>query len=110
MNYDKRQKQVYFDMSDVRALANICRTAGERWKETAADFRKLIDYKPKDIAKTPDGPYEIDMTPHGEGARRIAEQFELQAKEAMDMFSLFDVAHDFGVPMDPETYEDAVAA
>ncbi|QIV65851.1 hypothetical protein Cp1R7AA1_029 [Mesorhizobium phage Cp1R7A-A1] len=110
MNYDNKAKQVYFDMSDVSTLANICRTAAERYKETAADFRKLIDYKPKAIATTPDGPFEIDMTPHGEGARIIAEQFERQAQEAMQMLYVFDAAQDFGVSMDAEDFEDAVAA
>ncbi|RWM86460.1 MAG: hypothetical protein EOR84_30575 [Mesorhizobium sp.] len=82
-------------------LANICTTAAARFREHAQEFRKLIDYKP-----TPEheqgGVWQIDMTPHGEGARRLAEQFELQAKEAEEYAAIFMDADTIEV-----TYESA---
>ncbi|TPJ51770.1 MULTISPECIES: hypothetical protein [unclassified Mesorhizobium] len=65
-------------------LANICAVAAERFKNHAKEFCKLIDYKPKANTGT-----TIDMIPHGEGARRLAEQFELQAKEAEEYAAIF---------------------
>ncbi|TIW53853.1 MAG: hypothetical protein E5V54_24130 [Mesorhizobium sp.] len=66
---------------DPNTLTNICLVAAERFTDHAKEFRKLVDYKPKPD-QTKDGTLHVDLTPHGDGARRLAEQFELQAKEA----------------------------
>ncbi|RUU76132.1 hypothetical protein [Mesorhizobium sp. M7A.F.Ca.MR.362.00.0.0] len=73
---------------DIHTLTNICQVAADRFRSNADEFRKLIDYKP-----TPEhekaGVWQIDMTPHGEGARRLAQQFDLQAKEAEEYAAAF---------------------
>lgn len=66
---------------DPSTLTNICQVAAERFLDHAKEFRKLVDYKPKPDHSV-DGTLHVDLTPHGDGARRLAEQFELQAKEA----------------------------
>lgn len=95
---------VQFDDMDQSTLANICRVAAERFGDHAKEFRKLIDYKPATTEPQSDeaGRLFVDMTPHGEGARRLAEQFERQATEARAFADLFE-----GVDSIPDMVMDA---
>ncbi len=104
MQYDKKGKQVYFAMSDLSTLSNICQAAAARFAQDAEEFRKLVDYTP------PEG--EFPFFPWGEAAKRLVEQFEQQSKEARlysQVFQMgYDTGHDFGIPMEPADYEEAV--
>lgn len=69
------------DASQRSALKNICRVAAERFTESASTFNGLINHKPDPNAV---------MQIHGEGARRLSQQFEEQAKEAWDFVEALD--------------------
>lgn len=90
----------YFSMNDTSSLANICRVAADKFKENADQFRALIDKKPSG---------EFDLMPHGEGARRIAEQFDGQAAQAREFASIFGAAQDFSLDYEADDEEDADA-
>jgi hypothetical protein len=101
---------VQFDHADQSELSNICRSAAERFKEAADGFRKLIDFKPIEGEQVDDqGRRFIDMTPHGEGAKRLAEQFDRQAQSALAYATMFDEVDSIpDMVMDDD--EDAEAA
>ncbi|MBS3648816.1 hypothetical protein KEU06_09380 [Pseudaminobacter sp. 19-2017] len=79
---EQDQRKVQFGDADKSTLANICMVAAERFRENAAEFRKCIDYKPKEG--------EFPIFPTGEAAKRLVEQFERQAAEAEKFRDLFD--------------------
>jgi hypothetical protein len=96
------------DDSDTSTIANICRSAAERFKETAGGFRKLIDHKPVEGEQVDEaGRIFIDMTPHGDAARRLAEQFDRQAAEAIKFAEIFGDADHAEVIGPAEEEEDA---
>jgi hypothetical protein len=96
------------DSIDMSMLATISRSAAERFKETADGFRKLIDFKPVEGEQVDaDGRRYIDMTPHGEGAKRLAEQFDWQAAEAQKFAELFDNAEHVEIITPPDEEEEA---
>jgi hypothetical protein len=76
-------RRAQFHEGDKTALANCLRVAAERFMEHAAEFRMLIDHQPEPNAL---------MQIHGDGARRLAEQFEYQAREARQYADVFENA------------------
>ncbi|RWI47583.1 MAG: hypothetical protein EOR15_13975 [Mesorhizobium sp.] len=88
-------------MINTYKLANICQVAAERFRDHAEEFRKLVDYKPTPKHEK-GGVWQIDLTPHGEGARLLAEQFDLQAKEAEEYAATFANADNIEVTYEPD--------
>ncbi|WP_353645716.1 hypothetical protein [Mesorhizobium sp. WSM2239] len=75
-------------VSEGFTLANICTVAATRFSENAAVFRQLVDQKPDT---------GFSLTPTGEAARQLAEQFEHQAAEATKLAEIFSDAEPFEV-------------
>lgn len=100
--------QTHFTSGDFSTLSNLCRVAAEKFDENAKMFRACIDHKPAPVDDTPDaeGRIFVDMTPHGEGARRLAVEFERMAEEARAFMELFSEAD----TMELVSYEDEAAA
>ena len=94
MSLDRIKLQ--FDDADQSTLANICRVAADKFGENAKLFRAMIDTKPEP---------ESMMQIHGEGARRMAEQFDRQAAEALEFADIF-AAVDFLPEMVMDAEED----
>ena len=67
------QKQLLTD-SEMGIAVNCLRVAGEKFAEDAKMFRKILE--------TPEEPNQ--WITHG-GAKRLAEQFDMQSKEAFEL-------------------------
>jgi hypothetical protein len=85
--------------TEASTLANICRVAAERFASNAEEFRKLGEIQT---------PTEGALFPTGESARRLAEQFDLQARQAQEFATIFDASYGFDIPYEPE--DEASAA
>lgn len=84
--------------TDYSTLTNICMSAAERFTETEKAFRALID------APEP-GPDEMFVV-RGDAAKRLADQFALQAAEARIFANLFQSAHPVTLTLDKDDEDD----
>lgn len=84
--------------AEASTLANICRVAAERFEENAKGLRKLAE-----VQTPPEGA----LYPTGDGARRLAEQFDRQAREAHDFAAVFDNADEFHIPLNDDEVQAA---
>jgi hypothetical protein len=85
--------------SEISTLSNICRVASESFKESANTFRSMIDApEPK-----PDEMFAV----RGPAAASLAEQFDHQANEALEIANRLNIAVSVTVTEDTE---DAVQA
>lgn len=77
----------------LNALHGALMIAAQQYRDNAAEFGKLIDHKPR----------EHDMMQiHGEGARRLQEQFQRQADEAALLSHLFGEADPVTIEYEPD--------
>lgn len=83
--------------NELAFLQNVMMMAAEQYRAHALEFRKLIDYKPEAGSM---------MQVHGEAAKRIAEQFDLQAATASRYCQIFGAAEPFSIEFDEEQVEE----
>ena len=79
--------------TEASTLANICRVAAERFALHVEEFQKLAKLQT---------PPEGALFPTGEAARRLAEQFDLQARQAQEFASIFEASYGFEIPYEPD--------
>lgn len=95
-----KTEKIHADSREATAIANCFMVAAEQFRQHAATFRSLIDYKP-----APDALMAI----HGEGARAMAEQFDAQAEQASRYCQIFQALDDESplvIRFDEEMVED----
>lgn len=86
------------DSHEITGLVNCCMTAAQEFRKHAETFRALIDHKP-----APDAMMQI----HGDGARRVMQQFLDQAEQASHFCQMFQaVAEPITLTYDEEMVEE----